>query len=307
VKKVSLLCGVLALVASATLYTPPVAAHPDDEQHSWSCRFSSTAPNPVAVADLRPFLKLPFRQEDGQHSLSITNGWQMAEDEIPFAGPGLHSALDFEFLRTHDHGYNVPVLAAADGRAYYTYQYISGDYTDPQGEQHQIGLGAGLVIEVRHCNGFVTQYIHVNRVADGIPYLKPEPDTATPGDWVPSGLFKTNQELWQTGTPVRAGQIIGWQGDTGIGFDWKDNFKSGLGIVIPRDRQKLPPWDPTQLHFQVYGGRVDGAKQNIVDPSDIYGQITHSTNPYTKRPGDLLVGPKSLWLSDRRGLLYADE
>lgn len=302
--KLGVMLGIILSLVIIAL--PQSVAAEDHPGASALCTASPTAPIPVAPADLKPFLKLPFRQDDGKKSLSITNGWLMSEDEIAIAGPDPHRALDLELVNSPDHGYGMPVLAAADGRAYYTYQYFSDSYTDPQGKTHQVGLGAGLVVEVRHCNGYVTQYIHVSKVAEGIPYLKPEP-SATPGDWVPVGLFQSNQTLWQTGVPVKAGEVIGWQGDTGVGLDWKDDFNLETGQVAPRDRQKFPAWDPPQLHFQVYGGRIDGAKQNILDPSDIYGQITLQTNPYQKKPGHFTVGSKTLWLGKNQQLEYADE
>lgn len=181
------------------------------------CGPSADAPDGAVVPE--PFLELPFRAQDGRRSLTVSNGWITASDEEQFTGPGIHAALDFEFSRQPDHGYGLPVLAAADGRAYYTYQNLTDFWRDDQGVSHRIGLGGGLVVEVRHHNGFVTQYIHLATIAPGIPYLRPEPDPDVPGDWIPTGLFQSNEVLWELGVPVRQGQIIGTQGDTGIGLE----------------------------------------------------------------------------------------
>lgn len=268
-----------------------------------------TAPNPApagAVAP-QPFLKLPFRQRDGLLSLKITNGWVTSTDEETYTGAGLHRALDFEFTRQRDHGYGLPVVAAAAGRAYFTYQNITTDWVDEQGVTHRIGVGAGLVVEVRHANGFVTQYIHLATVAKGIPYLRPEPDPDVPGDWIPSGLFQSNEALWELGVPVRQGQVLGTQGDTGISLDWDESayFNVETGQVAARNRNVLTTWDPTQLHFQVYQGRVDGVKQNILDPSAGYWQNT-THNRYTPWPGVFCLGANHLWQTGPAGQpLYA--
>lgn len=296
------LSGLVAAIGMAVA-VPAQAAQVGSQHGQQSCEAPNAAP-PGAVKPV-PFLKLPFRMRDGLLSLQVTNGWVTSTDEETYTGPGLHRSLDFEFMRQQDHGYGLPVVAAADGRAYFTYQNLTDVWVDPQGVAHRIGVGAGLVVEVRHANGFVTQYIHLATVAKGIPYLRPEADPDVPGDWIPSGLFRTNEELWEFGVPVRQGQVIGTQGDTGIGLDWNDDFDVETGKVAPRNRELLKPWDPPQLHFQVYNGRINGAKQNIIDAADGYWQNTIK-NRYTPRPGKFCLGPNHLWLTGPGGQpLYA--
>lgn len=290
----------MTTAAGLVAVAAPAQAHSSGNQ----CVTANAAP--AGSSAPAPFLKLPFRERDGRNSLTISNGWVNALDEEPFTGPGDHKALDFEFTRQPDHGYGLPVVAAADGRAYFSYQNWTENWTDSNGATHRLGFGAGLVVEVRHSNGFVTQYIHLATVAQGIPYLRPEA-SAIPGDWVPVGLFQSNETLWNLGVPVRAGQVLGTQGDTGIGDNWNDNFNVETGVVAPRDRQTLRPWDPPQLHFQIYQGRVDGAKQNILDPSGGYWHVgLDGRNQYTPRAGKFCTGPTSLWLTGRNGkALYA--
>jgi len=250
------------------------------------------------------FLKLPFRERDGQGSLTISEGWLTSNDEIPFTGDFTHGALDLEFANSAKHGYGLPVLAAADGVAYYSYQYLSGTFTDPDNTTHQVGLGAGLVVEIQHSNGWVTQYIHLSKVAKGIPYLGATEDSAVPGDWSPSGILQPRSALLKAGVPVKQGQVIGWQGDTGIGYDYKDAFDGVTGQVAPRDRVALPPWDPAQLHFQLYHGRdANLGKQNITDIAGVYGRVTASTNPYMgEKLGQFCtVSARTAWLTDHNG------
>lgn len=263
---------------------------------------------PAGLAAPPAFLKLPFRERDGRDSLTVTEGWLVSEDEIPFTGDFTHGALDFEFANSKDHGYGLPVLAAADGVAYYSYQYLSKSYTDPSGKTHQIGAGAGLFVEIQHPNGWVTMYIHLSSIAPGIPYVGARPDPNVPGDWAPSGILQPRNALLQQGAAVKQGQTIGYQGVTGIGLDYKDQFDPATGTVVPRDRLALPPWDPTQLHFQLYHGR-DGAlaKQGIVDVAGVYGRITANANPYNSQPGQFcVVASLTAWVTDGTGQpLYA--
>lgn len=272
--------------------------------------------NPTPLGQVpQPFLKIPFSKVLSQNSLAITNGWLMATDEAPIAGTNPHRALDFEFVNSPNHGYAYPVYASSDGCAYYTYQYLSEYEPNPAtGVTTQYGVGAGLVVEIRSSNGFVTQYIHLSTVRPGIPFVGAsavgDPNDTTHPDWSPTGLFQSSDTLFHEGVQVHAGDVIGFQGDTGIGMNWKDNFNTMLNTVLPRNRQKLQPWDPPQLHYQVYQGRDQNAvKQNILDPFGLYAQITSQQgtgNPYSPAPGNLTPGAASLFLKDTRGnLQYA--
>jgi len=251
---------------------------------------------------------LPFSAADATGSINVTNGWKVANDEVPFTGDFTHGALDFEFPNTPDHGYGLPIYAAADGAAYYSYQYLSGSFTDPDGITHQVGWGGGLFVEIQHEQGWVSQYIHLSRVAPGIPYLAATPK-GPPGDWYPTGIMQPRDALLKAGQWVRQGTLLGWLGDTGIGYDYQDAFDPSTGTVAQRDRVALPPWDPAQLHFQIYHGRnpATWSKQGVVDPSGVYGRITTTTNPYAVRPGKLCVVPSLMaWQTNKKGqLLYA--
>jgi hypothetical protein len=269
-----------------------------------------------------PFLKLPFRERDARLSLYDTQGWLTSPDELAIddeVNGDWHAANDLELVTTPDYGYGLPIVAAASGRAYFSYQYISGSWTDSAGKTHQVGWGAGLFVEVRHAKdepgnaGWVTQYVHLSRIAPGIPYLPPtavpDPNDSAHPDWRPTGILQDDDTLWNAGVPVRQGQVIGYMGDTGIGLDWKDNFDVTTGKVTPRNRVVLKPWDPPQLHFQLYQGRVNGTKQNIVDPFGLYAQVCPGEwhafqphqNPYGQVPGFMRAASSTAWVTDRFG------
>jgi len=272
-------------------------------------------------------MKLPLRERDALGSLYDTQGWLTSPDELDVdaeTNGAWHQANDLELVRQPDHGYGLPILAAADGRAYYSYEYRSGSWTDANGTVHQVGWGGGLFVEVRHSvkqggkavpTGWVSQYIHLSGVASGIPYLRPTavPDLNDPDhpDWTPSVIRQSDDVMWSLGVPVRQGQVIGYMGDTGVGLDWKDDFNPDTGIVTPRNRVLLPAWDPPQLHFQLYQGRINGAKQNIVDPFGWYAQVCPGewqpfqphVNPYGYLPGFMRATKNSAWVTDRFGHL----
>ncbi len=316
--------SVIAVLAALTIIPTPALAAPQHSINGQPCLVDSP---PAGSAMPTPFLKLPFRQRDGIGSTYDSQGWITSPDELAIddeVNGDLHGANDLEFVNKPDYGYGLPILAAASGRAYYSYQYISGTWTDPvTGITHQVGMGAGLVVEIRHAKdqagnpGWVTQYIHLSKVAPGIPYLQAtavdDPNDPIHPDWFPTGLIQDDDTLWNLGVPVTQGQVIGYMGDTGIGYDWKDNFNPVTGQVAPRNRAVLKPWDPPQLHFQLYRGRVNGVKQDIVDPFGLYAQVCPgewkplrpTTNPYTPLPGMVRAAPVTAWITHAGRPVYA--
>jgi hypothetical protein len=318
---------IAALVAFILAPTPALAA----QQHGAVSQACLTTTPPAGAVMPQPFLKLPFRQRDGLASTYDSQGWLTSPDELSIddeVNGDLHGANDLELVRQSDYGYGLPILAAASGRAYFSYQYISGTWTDPAtGITHQVGWGAGLVVEIRHAKdapgnrGWVTQYIHLSKVAPTIPYVGAtsvaDPNDPAHPDWSPSGILQDDDTLWNLGVPVTQGQVIGYMGDTGIGLDWKDNFDPTTGQVTPRNRAVLKPWDPPQLHFQLYQGRVNGAKQNIVDPFGSYAQVCPGEwkptspnagkyrNPYTPLPGVVRAAKVTAWVTRAGQPVYA--
>ncbi len=253
-----------------------------------------------------PCLKQPFRKCDAS-KLTVTNGFFDAADEMPLIGwdDNSHQALDFEGLEL-----GVPILAPADGIAWCSYQFLTLRIENDV----VYGGGAGLFVEIQHEHvdvpGFgklTTQLIHLGSVAEDIPYL---PAVQTDEfDWHPSGVMKTQDELRRLGIPVRAGDVIGTFGATGIG---REHFNpANHTVIIPEDTTL---WDPQQLHMAANCGRDPGrsfARKNRLCLSGLYGQERQDYPEFSLhnvRPGKIRVGPRPLWLTNRRGeALFADE
>lgn len=296
---------------------------------------------PDTVVPDTPFLKLPFVERSAQ-DLTVTQGWltEVTEASIIGSDPP-HSAVDFE-----GYPYGAPILAAADGVAWYSYERSVSlrPYTDPVNSRQIdfIDEGAGLFVEIAHDTlagspRWVTQYMHLSGVALGIPYQGTEPTQPinTPGgdivNYIPVGVLRPTEEMVRVGVRVHQGQVIGWQGDTGIGANWVDNWSPEHKTVLPRDRSTMPPWDPqgaygsvppelvAQLHFGMYAGRdAAGKRQGRTDPFDLYAGADlgilppyRYTNPYTNnvKGGKPYAGPansRTAFIRDSRGnLLFA--
>ena len=310
--------GCIFVIAVASLAM--IASGCASPEESWE----PERPDGIVLPD-EAFLKLPFEQKQAS-ALTITQGWFTEKTEALIIGEEQpHQAIDFE-----GYPYGAPILAAADGYAWYSYQRMISAirYQDPLiGRQIEyIDQGAGLFVEIAHdvranslpsAPRWTSQYVHLARVADGIPYVESvEAEPTQVGDqkitnYAPEGFKQPQERLIGFGKRVRQGEIIGYHGDSGIGANWYDDWDPVSRSIKPRDRNALPPWDPQgayervtpewacQLHFSVFAGRSTDGRQNIIDPFDLYAHSDlgllpehTSTNPYM-RDGVPYAGPSN--------------
>lgn len=155
------------------------------------------------------------------------------------------------------------------------------------------------------------KYAHLSRVATGIPYLRPTVDSD--GDWHepskgPYNIYRQERMLERLFTPIHAGATLGYVGDTGVEWGYRDKFNPDTGTVAQRDHHKFPAWDLPHLHLEVYRWKCSNPRwwwqlktnRISVDPFDTYGTVDRSSGP---SPYDgYKLGPNSLWLTDDQGL-----
>jgi hypothetical protein len=156
---------------------------------------------------------------------------------------------------------------------------------------------------------------HLASVEPHIRYLRPKRDRD--GDWHEpkrgrDNLYRPDPILAREFTPIKCGETLGRVGDTGIEWDWRDEFDPETGGVFTRNRRMLPPWDDdTHLHFEVYR-RTNGSPKRrrhfnadriSVDPFGQYGQVRRKQkmSPYD----GYRLAEGHLWLSEHGQPLYA--
>jgi len=256
-----------------------------------------------------PFLALPFSKQNAAQAggtRNISEGWYYGE-ERGITGSETHHAIDFNLP------YGSPVLAMDDGWAAFTYQ----SFLSPVAYKGKLtGQGLGLWVLTLHKVPATNvywwgKYGHLSAVAPGLKYLRPSVDSD--GDWHepssgPDNLYVPDPQLTTIFTPIHRGQILGYVGDTGIEWGYRDAFNVDTGTVTPRDRVALPAWDKdAHVHIEIYR-RVNGSPapgetfdstRISVDPFGQYGQVRRWEN-YSSYD-DYPLGPGSLWLTDQRG------
>lgn len=287
----------------------------------------------------KPFLYLPFRKEDAS-GMKITSDWVTAQDEMGIIHSEKHKALDFEDVKCGKRG---PVVAMADGWAVATFQSgvlrgvpdeeapLNTLWVDPiTGRQGYLGY-AGLIVDVvfdaTDATGapYRAQYFHLGSFEPHITWLKPQrkPDVITVDGknaavWTPPSLSDPATKR----TRFKAGDIIGYMGDTGINFGYDDILDPETGIVQPRDRAAQPGWDPQgigvtvapedacQLHLEVFTRDPSGRKLHF-DALDLYAQTTGTpgqadyVNHANPEAGVFQVGPRPAFKHTNGRLLFA--
>lgn len=272
-------------------------------------------PTPPDVTVPAPFLKMFFGERDARNSVFVTNGY-FEWDEIPIMGIDPHAGLDFSLVRAPDYGYGKPVFAGGPGRAYRSYQRIPFEWPDPKtGVVHNMSIG-GLLVEVRYANpdgtpnGWVAQFFHFSAANPELKYLPPVANGD--GNWYPGLVVRPDAVLWDEGTVVAADTIIGYIGNSGLNKDCVEQFNLADGTV-----SRCASWDMPHLHVQLYKGRdANLRKQNIIDPLGHWSQVIPGEwtgrqadvryNPYTPKPGAVVVGIQQVFVTDSHGrVLFA--
>ncbi|MDP2233036.1 MAG: M23 family metallopeptidase [Actinomycetota bacterium] len=152
----------------------------------------------------------------------LLQGWK-------YDSGGKHEGIDY------DTPVGTPILAAADGVAMSSTQALGSTYS------------YGNFVLIKHPNGYYTLYAHLSSISADI---KAYPES------------KRNNKEYAQWTPVTAGQVIGYSGNT--------------GTVYPH------------LHFEVSS---KGYAMGRVDPYDLYSTSYY----YPPNAGYKGMGPKQLW------------
>lgn len=219
----------------------------------------------------QPFLSPPFAAKT---KFQITEGWIYSKQENKIHGFEIHRGLDFACRR------GTPVLAPADGFAFSSFSLSYAGKKDgtivwlrSEARLYKgkfVGFGLGNFIQIYHPRQrLYTSFGHLENVAESLPYFEP---TAEGDGWKPKIIFYP--EIIKSGKKVKRGEIIGYVGDSGISWGYKE--RPGFRP----DPKKYPSWDETHTHFEIFSRDESGKKEFRYDPFGIYGGL----DEYKKLP-----------------------
>ncbi len=224
--------------------------------------------------DPAPYLKLPLKKS----SITITEGWFYSEEEIKIHGFKIHTGIDFKAKR------NEPVYASAEGWAissYHSFRVKNKDGSLRKYKNKTLNNGMGFFVQIYHPkNKQYTQYGHLNKISNKISFGTPR---KIKGNYYPYGHKVKPKKMKDSKyfTWVKKGELIGYVGDSGLTWGYKDYPKRP-------DVKKYPSWDEVHLHFQEFTRDKQGNKIEPRDPFNIY-------NTYQKYPQTKKEFRKTLW------------
>ena len=223
---------------------------------------------------MKKFFTLPFNYKN----YVVGGGWFYDPTDliVQSGGDVSHYSIDFDLPQ------NTPVLAAADGWALSSYhRRLVRNPSDKRKfirlKGKLVGSAQGNFVIIYHPQQkLFTQYGHLERVLESIPFYEPHKGrgVAVP----PTPKFQASFFGKKTACWVKRGEQIGWVGSTGIG-EWVDSH----------------------IHFEVYQYRdKDGGKpkDSYLDPYDIRKSSKYYPWPSHQRK----MGEKHLWLLNKDGL-----
>lgn len=234
---------------------------------------------------IKPYLHRIFSEKE---SPSITEVWTYGPEESEiYGGFSNHQAIDFAVPT------GTPVLAAADGFALASFNEVPIRYPDHYARTwhgEPIYWGYGLFIIILHENNLITVYGHLNTLEPSLMVngMYVEPLEAANGDVNTSILELRRNEIGDKYPKIRvkAGQVIGYSGITGMGLGKRtfDDWKAGRPYRVN---------DEEHVHFAVSAMPGPGAEDaEQFDPFGIYGDL----ELYPSYKTDWSKLPNSLWL-----------
>lgn len=223
------------------------------------------------------YLRLPVKSKD----FFIEEGWLYSVLEKRIHKSAVHRGTDFKLQR------GTPIVAAHGGWAiasyHHNYKYVRNKIVYYKGRP--VGFGFGYFVQIYNPkNKRWTLYGHLQKTKGRLAFIKPSgafPRCSTPAMRAPAGFMVKH------GTRVKAGEVIGWCGDSGCTWGYGDYPKRP-------SPKKFPSWDGVHLHFEEFTKDGRGNRRDWRDPFGLYKSFRSYPKSLGKRTNTR--GRSWLWL-----------
>src|SRR3989338_2326745 len=211
-----------------------------------------------------PFLYLPFSRVDFG-KVTVAQGWEANENEKARSKVVAHEAIDFAAP------YGTKVVAPCDGIVISSceegWRVVGENQVVYNGKK--VAYGGGIFVEIAREDGQRVQLLHLSSLDSSIPFSKPNPKKD--GGWSPTKHSLPFDELKKIGKPVKAGDIIGTVGLTGLEFGTLGKYQ-GEDRPLSVTENELETWDEVgaHVHLEIFEINEKGGKFGRRDPFAIY-------------------------------------
>jgi murein DD-endopeptidase MepM/ murein hydrolase activator NlpD len=223
----------------------------------------------------KKILIYPF--DTNLNPIIITEGWFYSEEEKSIHGTTDHEGIDFALP------IGTPIKAAFDGYAVSTYgfSWVTDINPDTQKEEFRlfygdkISMDIGLFVQIYNPKTTLfTQYGHLSKINEQIPFTKPLLDEETE-TYFPAGnrIDPKKYSLSRNAVYVKKGTVIGYSGISGITKGFID-YPECMNTV-----RRDPIWDEPHLHFQLFKRSQNQKYAKLIDVYGIYSTVHAYTTP----------------------------
>lgn len=239
---------------------------------------------------MKPFLYLPFKKQNYQ----ITEGWIYSEEERKIHSFLGHSGIDFALSR------GTEIFAPADGIAIAS--YFSRPLMGKNGKyvlykKKQVWFGLGYFVQIYHSEyDLFTAYAHLCKIEAPIKVHAPRKMGRF---FIPVGhkVLPEKLEQYKFAARVKKGDLIGYSGDSGLGWGSEDYPPTRLNF------KKYISWDEPHLHFEVFIREGSRRTKKHFDPYGIKNESSYYPDSFRiQNRGNMGKKGEILWVLDKEGM-----
>lgn len=163
-------------------------------------------------------------------------------------------------------------------------------------KKKRVWFGLGYFVQIYHPKyDIFTTYAHLSEISSKI---KVHASRKISRFFIPVGhkILPEKLEQYKFAVKIRKGDLIGYSGDSGLGWGYSDYLERP-------DPKKHPSWAETHLHFEVFVRGGSRRTKKHFDPYGIKNEGSYYPDSFhIQNRGNMGSKGDILWLLDKEGM-----